>query len=137
MQIGGFNPNTPMNPSLFPIQNMKSNFVIPFFPPPFIFQNQVQSQPQQQSQGENWTLIFEIKYDVNKINFQVNSDDTVISAFKNDKIKSLESDIPLKFTYNKKPLDSNLPLSDSGLKNNSVIEVEKKIFNLLRLCLDF
>ena len=45
MQIGGFNPNTPMNPSLFPNQNMKSNFVIPFFPPPFLFQNQVQSQP--------------------------------------------------------------------------------------------
>ena len=41
------------------------------------------------------------------------------------RIKCLESNIPLKFTYNQKPLDPSLTLSASGLRNNSVIVVEK------------
>ena len=130
MQMGGFNPNMQMNPNFFMNQNMMGNFGMPFFPP-FPFQNQFQGQQQQpqqqqqQSSGENWTLIFERKYDVNKINVQVNSDDTVLSAFNKYRIKSLENNIPLKFTFNKKPLNESLTLSASGLRDNSIIEVEK------------
>ena len=130
MGMGGFNPNMQMNPNFFMNQNMMGNFGMPFFPP-FPFQNQFQGQQQQpqqqqqQSSGENWTLIFERKYDVNKINVQVNSDDTVLSAFNKYRIKSLENDIPLKFTFNKKPLNESLTLSASGLRDNSIIEVEK------------
>ena len=130
MGMGGFNPNMQMNPNFFMNQNMMGNFGMPFFPP-FPFPNQFQGQQQQpqqqqqQSSGENWTLIFERKYDVNKINVQVNSDDTVLSAFNKYRIKSLENDIPLKFTFNKKPLNESLTLSASGLRDNSIIEVEK------------
>ena len=130
MGMGGFNPNMQMNQNFFMNQNMMGNFGMPFFPP-FPFQNQFQGQqqqPQQQQQqnsGENWTLIFERKYDVNKINVQVNSDDTVLSAFNKYRIKSLENNIPLKFTFNKKPLNESLTLSASGLRDNSIIEVEK------------
>jgi hypothetical protein len=130
MGMGGFNPNMQMNPNFFMNQNMMGNFGMPFFPP-FPFQNQFQGQQQQpqqqqqQSSGENWTLIFERKYDVNKINVQVNSDDTVLSAFNKYRIKSLENNIPLKFTFNKKPLNESLTLSASGLRDNSIIEVEK------------
>ena len=130
MGMGGFNPNMQMNQNFFMNQNMMGNFGMPFFPP-FPFQNQFQGQQQQpqqqqqQSSGENWTLIFERKYDVNKINVQVNSDDTVLSAFNKYRIKSLENDIPLKFTFNKKPLNESLTLCASGLRDNSIIEVEK------------
>ena len=130
MGMGGFNPNMQMNPNFFMNPNMMGNFGMPFFPP-FPFQNQFQGQQQQpqqqqqQSSGENWTLIFERKYDVNKINVQVNSDDTVLSAFNKYRIKSLENNIPLKFTFNKKPLNESLTLSASGLRDNSIIEVEK------------
>ena len=130
MGMGGFNPNMQMNPNFFMNPNMMGNFGMQFFPP-FPFQNQFQGQQQQpqqqqqQSSGENWTLIFERKYDVNKINVQVNSDDTVLSAFNKYRIKSLENNIPLKFTFNKKPLNESLTLSASGLRDNSIIEVEK------------
>ena len=126
MQMGVFNPSMGMNSNFF-MPNMMPNFGFGgFVPPPFPFQNQNQGQQQpQQSQGENWTLIFERKYDVNKINVQVNSDDTVLSAFNKYRIKSLENDIPLKFTFNKKPLNESLTLSASGLRDNSIIEVEK------------
>ena len=46
------------------------------------------------------------------------------------RIKCLESNIPLKFTYNQKPLDPSLTLSASGLRNNSVIVVEKTNLNI-------
>ena len=126
MQMGVFNPSMGMNSNFF-MPNMMPNFGFGgFVPPPFPFQNQNQGQQQpQQSQGENWTLIFERKYDVNKINVQVNSDDTVLSAFNKYRIKSLENNIPLKFTFNKKPLNESLTLSASGLRDNSIIEVEK------------
>ena len=128
MPMGGFNPGMPMNPNFFfnpNMPNMMPNFGFGFVPPPFPFPNQNQGQQQpQQSQGENWTLIFERKYDVNKINVQVNSDDTVLSAFNKYRIKSLEND-SLKFTFNGKPLNEGLTLSASGLKDNSVIVVEK------------
>ena len=125
MQMGVFNPSMGMNSNFF-MPNMMPNFGFGgFVPPPFPFKNQNQGQQQpQQSQGENWTLIFERKYDVNKINVQVNSDDTVLSAFNKYRIKSLEN-IPLKFTFNGKPLNEALTLSASGLKDNSVIVVEK------------
>ena len=125
MQMGVFNPSMGMNSNFF-MPNMMPNFGFGgFVPPPFPFQNQNQGQQQpQQNQGENWTLIFERKYDVNKINVQVNSDDTVLSAFNKYRIKSLEN-VPLKFTFNGKPLNEALTLSASGLKNNSVIVVEK------------
>ena len=124
MPMGGFNQGMGMNPNFF-MPNMMPNFGFGFVPPPFPFQNQNQGQQQpQQSQGENWTLIFERKYDVNKINVQVNSDDTVLSAFNKYRIKSLEN-VPLKFTFNGKPLNEALTLSASGLKDNSVIVVEK------------
>ena len=125
MQMGVFNPSMGMNSNFF-MPNMMPNFGFGgFVPPPFPFQNQNQGQQQpQQSQGENWTLIFERKYDVNKINVQVNSDDTVLSAFNKYRIKSLEN-VPLKFTFNGKPLNEALTLSASGLKDNSVIVVEK------------
>ena len=125
MQMGVFNPSMGMNSNFF-MPNMMPNFGFGgFVPPPFPFKNQNQGQQQpQQSQGENWTLIFERKYDVNKINVQVNSDDTVLSAFNKYRIKSLEN-VPLKFTFNGKPLNEALTLSASGLKDNSVIVVEK------------
>ena len=125
MPMGGFNPGMGMNSNFF-MPNMMPNFGFGgFVPPPFPFKNQNQGQQQpQQSQGENWTLIFERKYDVNKINVQVNSDDTVLSAFNKYRIKSLEND-SLKFTFNGKPLNEGLTLSASGLKDNSVIVVEK------------
>ena len=125
MQMGVFNPSMGMNSNFF-MPNMIPNFGFGgFVPPPFPFSNQNQGQQQpQQSQGENWTLIFERKYDVNKINVQVNSDDTVLSAFNKYRIKSLEND-SLKFTFNGKPLNEALTLSASGLKDNSVIVVEK------------
>ena len=124
MPMGGFNQGMGMNPNFF-MPNMMPNFGFSFVPPPFPFPNQNQGQQQpQQSQGENWTLIFERKYDVNKINVQVNSDDTVLSAFNKYRIKSLEND-SLKFTFNGKPLNEGLTLSASGLKDNSVIVVEK------------
>ena len=125
MQMGVFNPSMGMNSNFF-MPNMMPNFGFGgFVPPPFPFKNQNQGQQQpQQSQGENWTLIFERKYDVNKINVQVNSDDTVLSAFNKYRIKSLEN-VPLKFTFNGKPLNEALTLSASGLKDNSIIVVEK------------
>ena len=124
MQMGVFNPSMGMNSNFF-MPNMMPNFGFGFVPPPFPFPNPNQGQQQpQQSQGENWTLIFERKYDVNKINVQVNSDDTVLSAFNKYRIKSLEN-VPLKFTFNGKPLNEALTLSASGLKDNSVIVVEK------------
>ena len=88
-------------------------------------QNINQNQNQQQSGGQNWTLIFERKYDNNKINVQINSEETVAAAFAKYRIKSLEGEIPLKFTFQGKPLDSKLTLNASGLRDNSIITVEK------------
>lgn len=127
------NPNM-MNPNFFynPNNMMWNNGVnngMPFmFPNNFNFQNNLNPQPQPQNNGANWTLIFERKYDNNRINVQINSNDTVASAFSKYRIKSLE-EISLKFTLNGKPLDPNLTLSASGLHDNSVITVEKSSFN--------
>ena len=73
--------NMPMNQIFGMNPNMIDNFGIPFFPPfPFPFQNQVKIQQPQQIQGENWTLIFERKYDFNKIQVYVKSDDKIMVA---------------------------------------------------------
>ena len=48
-----------------------------------------------------------------------------MAAFSKYRIKSLESDIPLKFMYKGKQLDPQLSLSASGLTNSAEIEVEK------------
>jgi hypothetical protein len=97
----------------------------------FMFQNNNlnnfnQNQSQGQNNGQDWTIIFERKYDKNRITIQINSQETVASAITRYKIKSLE-EIPLKFSYNNKPLNSQLSLSASGLQNNSVIYVEKGV----------
>lgn len=118
------NPNANMN-QFFINPNMMNNF------PPFPFMNQGnmffpnQGQPQPPSANEFWNLIFERKFDNKTFNVQINSDETVMTAFAKYRTKSLDGDIPLKFTLKGKPLDSHLTLSASGLKNNSVITVEK------------
>jgi hypothetical protein len=127
------NPNMGMNNFFW---NPMMNPGFPFMPPPFpnfqntgdqnINPNPNQINPnQQQGGGENWTLIFERKYDNNKINVQINSEETVAAAFAKYRIKSLEGEIPLKFTFQGKPLDSKLTLNASGLRDNSIITVEK------------
>ena len=85
------------------------------------------NQNQQQIGGENWTLIFERKYDNNKINVQINSEEKVATAFSKYRIKSLEADVPLIFTLQGKPLDGQLTLNASRLRDNSIITVEKSI----------
>ena len=129
----GMNPNMGMgmNPNMGMSMNpMMFNF------PPFIFGNQGnnmnvqnQFQPQANNSGEDWILIFERKYDNKKVNIQVNSNETVMTAFSKYRIKSLENDTPLKFSFRNKPLDSQLSISASGLNNNSVITVEKIAVN--------
>ena len=122
------NPNMGMNNFFWnPMMNPGFNFMPPQFPN---FQN-INPNPnqinpnQQQGGGENWTLIFERKYDNNKINVQINSEETVAAAFAKYRIKSLEGDIPLKFSQQGKPLDAKLTLNASGLRDNSIITVEK------------
>ena len=127
--MGGMNPNMGMNNFFWNPGMMNPGFG--FVPPPFPnFQNMNnqninQNQNQQQSGGQNWTLIFERKYDNNKINVQINSEETVSSALSKYRIKSLEANVPLKFTFQGKPLDGQLALNASGLKDNSIITVEK------------
>jgi hypothetical protein len=124
------NPNMGMNNFFW---NPMINPGFPFMPPPFPNFPKTGDQPnpnpinpnQQQGGGENWTLIFERKYDNNKINVQINSEETVAAAFAKYRIKSLEGEIPLKFTFQGKPLDSKLTLNASGLRDNSIITVEK------------
>jgi len=122
------NPNM-MNPNMMN-QNMFFNNNMMFNPGMnnFMFQNNMnnfnQNQNQGQNNGQNWTIHFKRKYDNNEITIQINSEDTVASAFTRYKIKSME-DIPLKFSFNGKPLNSQLSLSASGLQDNSVILVEK------------
>ena len=152
--MAGMNPNmvnpNMMNPNMMNPNMMDPNMMNPnmgmnnffwnpgminpgfgFVPPPFpnfpnINPNPNQINPnQQQGGGENWTLIFERKYDNNKINVQINSEETVAAAFAKYRIKSLEGEIPLKFTFQGKPLDSKLTLNASGLRDNSIITVEK------------
>ena len=115
------NPNMNMNnmmnnQNMFYNNNMMNNFMN--------MNNTNQNQSQGQNNGQDWTLYFVRKYDNNKITIQINSGDTVASAISRYKIKSLE-EIPLIFTYNGKPLNSQLSLSASGLQNNATITVEK------------
>ena len=131
---GGMNPNMGMgggmNPNMF--NNMGMNqFFNPMMPMGGFVNNNVvpnpinpNPQPVNQSQGQNWTLNFKRKYDNQNIVIQINSEDTVSSAFTRYRIKSLE-DIPLKFTLKGKQLDGNLTLSASGLTDGAVIDVEK------------
>ena len=125
------NQNMNMNQNMMN-QNMFFNNNMMFNPGMnnFMFQNNMnnynQNQPQGQNNGQDWTLYFVRKYDNNKITIQINSEDTVASAISRYKLKSLE-DIPLIFTYNNKPLNSQLSLSASGLQNNAEITVDKGI----------
>ena len=134
MGMGGMNPNMgmgAMNPNMF--NNMGMNqFFNPMMPMGgFVNNNVVQNpinpnpQPENQAQGQNWTLNFKRKYDNQNIVIQINSGDTVGSAFNRYRIKSLEDNIPLKFTLKGKQLDGNLTLSASGLTDGAVIDVEK------------
>ena len=128
------NPNMNMNMNQNMFFNPNNNMMFNPGMNNFMFQNNNnvnnlnQNQPQGQNSGEDWTLIFERKYDKKRITIQINSQETVASAITRYKIKSLE-EIPLKFTYNNKPLNSQLSLSASGLQNNSVIIVEKGVSN--------
>ena len=136
---GGMNPNMGMgggmNPNMF--NNMGMN---QFFNPMmwnnmpiggFVNNNVVPNpinpnpQPANQAQGQNWTLNFKRKYDNQNIVIQINSEDTVGSAFNRYRIKSLEENVSLKFTLKGKQLDGNLTLSASGLTDGAVIDVEK------------
>jgi hypothetical protein len=132
--MGGMNPNMGgMNPNMGGMNNFfwNPNMMNPgfqFVPPPFpnfTNMNQNMDQNQQKSGGENWTLIFERKYDNNKVNVQINSEETVAAAFSKYRIKSLETNVPLKFSLQGKPLDGQLSLNASGLRDNSIITVEK------------
>jgi hypothetical protein len=120
------NPNMNMN-NMMNNQNMFYNNNMMFNPGMNNFMNMNntnQNQSQGQNNGQDWTLYFVRKYDNNKITIQINSGDTVASAISRYKIKSLE-EIPLIFTYNGKPLNSQLSLSASGLQNNATFTVEK------------
>ena len=134
MGMGAMNPNMgmgAMNPNMF--NNMGMNqFFNPMMPMGgFVNNNVVQNpinpnpQPENQAQGQNWTLNFKRKYDNQNIVIQINSEDTVSSAFNRYRIKSLEENVSLKFTLKGKQLDGNLTLSASGLTDGAVIDVEK------------
>ena len=123
---GGMNPNM-LNPNMgmnqffnpmMPMGGFVNNNVVP---------NPINPNPQpvNQAQGQNWTLNFKRKYDNQNIVIQINSGDTVGSAFNRYRIKSLEDNIPLKFTLKGKQLDGTLSLSASGLTDGAVIDVEK------------
>ena len=140
--MGGMNPNMQMNNFFWNPMMMNPGF--PFVPPPFPNfqnmnqdmnqnqnnnqnQNMNQNQNQQQSGGQNWTLIFERKYDNNRINVQISSEETVAAAFSKYRIKSLEQNTPLTFRLQGKQLDGQLTINASGLQDNSIITVEKMI----------
>ena len=112
---GGMNPNM-LNPNMgmnqffnpmmwnnMPIGGFVNNNVVP---------NPINPNPQpaNQAQGQNWTLNFKRKYDNQNIVIQINSEDTVGSAFNRYRIKSLEENVSLKFTLKGKQLDGNLTL---------------------------
>ena len=120
-----FNPNMGMNQFFNPM--MWNNMPIGGFANNNVVQNPINPnpQPENQAQGQNWTLNFKRKYDNQNIVIQINSGDTVGSAFNRYRIKSLEDNIPLKFTLKGKQLDGNLTLSASGLTDGAVIDVEK------------
>ena len=129
-KIENMNKNMPLG--LFPSNlNMEMNPNIMFYPPPFPFFNQDninfqnQYKDQLQDKDEIWTLIFERKYDNNKVSIKTNPNDTVNTAISKYRIKSLESGFNLKFSFLGKPLDTSLTLRASGLSDNSTITVEK------------
>ena len=120
----GNNPGTvfiPPNQSVgFNNNNFGGMNQMNFFPNTGVNINQVN-----QNQAEDWLLIFETKPNNSKINIQISSADTVANAFSKYRLKVMENDTALKFTYKGKPLDPKLTLSASGLTNNSLITVEK------------
>ena len=120
-----FNPNMGMNQFFNPM--MWNNMPIGGFANNNVVQNPINPNPQptNQDQGQNWTLNFKRKYDNQNIVIQINSGDTVGSAFNRYRIKSLEENVSLKFTLKGKQLDGNLTLSASGLTDGAVIDVEK------------
>ena len=127
---GGMNPNM-LNPNMgmnqFFNPMMWNNMPIGGFANNNVVQNPINPnpQPENQAQGQNWTLNFKRKYDNQNIVIQINSGDTVGSAFNRYRIKSLEENVSLKFTLKGKQLDGTLSLSASGLTDGAVIDVEK------------
>lgn len=87
--------------------------------------NSMNSMNNMQNQAEDWTIIFETLPNKTKINVQISSADLVSNVFSKYRTKSMENDIPLKFSYKGKPLDPKLTISGSGLSNNAIITVEK------------
>ena len=133
---GGMNPNMGMgggmNPNVLNPNMGMNQFFNPMMPMGGFVNNNVvpnpinpNPQPVNQAQGQNWTLNFKRKYDNQNIVIQINSGDTVGSAFNRYRIKSLEENVSLKFTLKGKQLDGNLTLSASGLTDGAVIDVEK------------
>ena len=103
---------------MIPIQNQNIN-------PQFGNNNPTVFIPPNQNQGDNWLIYFQKKPENSIINIQISSSETVSNAYLKYREKSLEYDVPLKFTYKGKPLDGKLSLSASGLSNNAIITVEK------------
>ena len=134
MPIGGFqqmpvgNPQMPMGfqPMGVPYPNpmFMGGFQFPWGNPVNINPiNPVQPPQSSNSNAEDWTLIFERKKDGQRINIQIPNDKTLLEACNRYKIKGNDMNAS-KFTANGKPLNENLIISQSGLNNNSVIQVE-------------
>ena len=71
------------------------------------------------STGVIWNITFTKKEDV-----QISNDDTLSKAYNLFQVKTLDMNTPLKFTFNNNILDPNEKLYQSGLDDNSVIQVE-------------
>ena len=114
--------NMPNFPGFNNFNNNQMNF------PPFQFPSQFQQFPYQTSNQEEqiifWDIIFK-KSNENRLVIQIKNNKTLEEAINHYRIKSGDM-ISNKFTFNGKPLDYNLTLSQSGLSNKSIIHVEEK-----------
>jgi hypothetical protein len=71
----------------------------------------------------NLSIIFQRKDNNENINISIPENKTLLDAC--NLYQNKTGDIgPFKLTFNDKPLDLNLKLSQSGLKNNSIIQIE-------------
>ena len=89
-------------------------------------QQRIQQQRMQQMREvpENWNLTFERKENNDRIVIQISTDKLLKDAFNSYRIKS-QITTGIKFTLGGKPLNENLKISESGLRNEGVITVEK------------
>ena len=128
------NQQMPMgfNPAMFmgnPQMNMGFNPMFAgnnmFFPFPFFPQNiNVNPAPQTNQNSENWNLIFKRKQDGQSLTIQIANDKTLAEAVYHYQTKSGDWNSN-KFTSGNKPLNLGLILSQSGLTDNSQIDVEQ------------